>query len=392
MKATAAFWETDMLRPLLRWPYHQLLAHPTWIRRWLDVRLLSEVLDRYPHWPYGGEEVIHLDGRGVDPQIPALLPGVLGAHRLGQPFVASLSQVELVGPYAVVRQAGGYIVPELNPLVLDRVVKAHVAVRPRRGRTTSRYPLLASLVQPPWCGRRCGYFHWITDCLTRLEGVEQYQKITGEQPLILLPPSPAPWMQESLTYMGIGRDRQVAWSGDMGQVETLVFPSPRTLPVQRKKFNPYSVAGYWYVKERIQQAIAHLPSDFTPAPRIYISRGDAQVRRVLNEDVLLRRLEAFHVVPYQLSRLSFADQVRLFAQAELVIAPHGAGLVNMIFGQRPAILEIYTSTFVPGYFIIAQSLGFPYAGVRGEDCGGHLVVDPEAVARRVEGLLSIRKP
>ncbi len=387
-----------MLRQVLRWPYHRFLENPDWVRRWLDVRPLLEVLEGYSHWTYGSDEIICVDSRRVDPEILALLPGVVGEHRLGQPFVVSLPQVELVGPYAVVRQAGGgYIVPELNSLVLDRVVKAHVGGHPlvaaatRRGRPAgpaARYSLLAPLVQPPWCGRRCGYFHWITDCLTRLEGVEQYQQMTGAQPLILLPPSPAPWMQESLAYMGIGRDRQVAWSGDMGQVETLVLPSPRTLPVQRKKFNPYSVAGYQYVKERIQQAIDHLPSDFAPTPRIYISRGDAQARRVLNEEALLRRLEAFHVVPYQLSRLSFADQVRLFAQAELVIAPHGAGLVNMIFGQRPAIVEIYTPAFVPGYFIIAQSLGFPYAGVRGQDCDGHLVVDPEAVIQRVEELLT----
>jgi capsular polysaccharide biosynthesis protein len=44
----------------------------------------------------------------------------------------------------------------------------------------------------------------------------------------------------------------------------------------------------------------------------------------------------------QLSKLNFIDQVRLFYNCKQIIAPHGAGLTNLIFCKKNTrVLEIF---------------------------------------------------
>lgn len=62
--------------------------------------------------------------------------------------------------------------------------------------------------------------------------------------------------------------------------------------------------------------------------RIYISRNDAQLRRVKNEESILPLLKARGFERVTLKGLPMAKQVQYFRQAEAVIGPHGAGLAH----------------------------------------------------------------
>lgn len=58
--------------------------------------------------------------------------------------------------------------------------------------------------------------------------------------------------------------------------------------------------------------------------RIYVSRNDARLRRVLNEDAILPELEARGFKRVTLAGMPIARQVALFLNAEAVVGPHGA--------------------------------------------------------------------
>jgi len=62
--------------------------------------------------------------------------------------------------------------------------------------------------------------------------------------------------------------------------------------------------------------------------RIYISRNDARLRRVQNEERILPILEERGFQRVTLKGLPMARQVQFFRQAEAVIGPHGAGLAH----------------------------------------------------------------
>lgn len=65
-------------------------------------------------------------------------------------------------------------------------------------------------------------------------------------------------------------------------------------------------------------------------------------------------------VPYVLEDLDFADQVRLFAQAEFIIAPHGGGVTNIIFSKNLSLIELFGQKISHFYYTVAQGLGFDY--------------------------------
>ena len=106
--------------------------------------------------------------------------------------------------------------------------------------------------------------------------------------------------------------------------------------------------------------------------RIYISRGDATYRRVLNEsqviDVLLRC--GFEVV--QLADFSFTEQVALMNSAEAVVAPHGSGLTNLIFcAPGTKVVEIFSPEMVALYFWkLADLCDVNYFYTVGDRCRG----------------------
>ncbi len=62
--------------------------------------------------------------------------------------------------------------------------------------------------------------------------------------------------------------------------------------------------------------------------RIYISRNDARLRRVRNEDRLMSILGSLGFERVTLKGMPMAAQVQVFRQAEAIVAAHGAGLAH----------------------------------------------------------------
>jgi capsular polysaccharide biosynthesis protein len=68
--------------------------------------------------------------------------------------------------------------------------------------------------------------------------------------------------------------------------------------------------------------------------RIYLSRANARYRKVVNDLEFISFLEKYGFSCCSNRNLSFVDQVELFRNVEVVIAPHGAGLSNLVFCPR----------------------------------------------------------
>jgi capsular polysaccharide biosynthesis protein len=64
--------------------------------------------------------------------------------------------------------------------------------------------------------------------------------------------------------------------------------------------------------------------------RLYLTRS-SNVRKLLNEKLLIKYLSEKGFVPVNLSDLSFVQQLILFKNAEYIISPTGAGLANCIY-------------------------------------------------------------
>ncbi len=72
-------------------------------------------------------------------------------------------------------------------------------------------------------------------------------------------------------------------------------------------------------------------TDSGPRTRIFVSRRAAAHRRMVNENEILALLEPLGFKAVMPEQMALAEQARVFAGAEVVIAPHGSGLANYVY-------------------------------------------------------------
>lgn len=83
-------------------------------------------------------------------------------------------------------------------------------------------------------------------------------------------------------------------------------------------------------------------SSFNFSRRVYVSRGKDSGRHVINEKELVQVLSKYGFVAYQLEHMPLDDQIHLFRDCEFVVAPHGAGLTNLLYSHQPSVLELFS--------------------------------------------------
>jgi len=111
-------------------------------------------------------------------------------------------------------------------------------------------------------------------------------------------------------------------------------------------------------------------SDPSSTGLVYVSRNEAKMRRILNEEALLPALRDLGFEIIRPGEMPLAMQIEKFRRARVVLAPHGAGLTNILF-CRPhvTLIEIFPRGGVHGSMFarIASQRGFTYYFVVGEN-------------------------
>ena len=231
-----------------------------------------------------------------------------------------------------------------------------------------------------------GYFHWLTDALTRLLVVRDRL----DQLTLLLPWEfeTQDFVQSSLKVFGV-QNVEFIKRDEVVECRSLLMPT-HTAP-----------SGH-FRDEVIQDVRRTLLSAFGDSSskdqRIYISRRLAGRRRIVNEDALIQILKKFDFQLIRAEELTFQDQVRLTSRARYLVSNHGAGLTNMLFMREGGkVLELrHESDYVNNcYFILASALGleYYYQLCKGEKdlADPHtadLVVDPQKLQQNLELLLT----
>ncbi len=214
------------------------------------------------------------------------------------------------------------------------------------------------------------YWHWLLDVIPRLIMLEEM----GKKPQSLYIQTKFPFQHEMLGYMGLPSNLKFidCEKYPMIAASTLLVPCHQIMEGRefpewvykglRKKFLPFSKSGQG-----------------SSSGRVYISRAGASQRRISNEEKLLPILRdyGFHVV--RLEELTFGEQVGLFSNLEVVVAPNGSGLANLvfcskgtivieIFPQVPQALNSMDLTFNFDYnYRLSRSLDLNYYCVSGGD-------------------------
>lgn len=200
------------------------------------------------------------------------------------------------------------------------------------------------------------YYHWISEIMPRLGMLRE----AGIEPDYYLAPTRHPFHRATLTAAGIDRHRIVAVNKYSHYQADMLY----AMPYVHAEMEPRN--SDWLYRQ-----MATRPWSATkcqPRRNIYIARRPHDPRYIVNETEILAALQPWKFEKYYLEDLPAREQIKLFQQAEFVIGPHGAGLVNLVFcnaGTR--VIEIGSPARPSAlFYYIAHNRGLRYCNFYGE--------------------------
>ena len=202
-------------------------------------------------------------------------------------------------------------------------------------------------------------YHWLFNpTLQLLRQMEAHGIDRSHATALYLGPAwPDPWptyVEQTLNHLGIAalpRLRCAVWPEHLLMsvfASTTVCPSPAQFQWLRQQLAPAQAGG---------------------GLRVYLGRAHASRRRLLNERALMAALDAagFTCVPDP-ACLDFDQQCKALAEADVVVAPHGAAL-SLLWCCAPGtkVLEIHAPGYAsPLYARMANYGRLVYAALLGQ--------------------------
>jgi hypothetical protein len=363
-------------------------------RRIIDSGRLSEISENRGYWYERlnavSEEVICRGPKHLSASdIPEKIQDINRPFKFSPAFVCQLPHVKLMGPPALAFLGAAPILESAVArqdcmdrsidLTIDHQGRMWEVLLPSHVRPQARVEILCSLVNV-WSK---AYFHWLLECLTRLEGLDHYIKMTGNRPKLLIDRNPPNWMIESLHLLGYTQGDLLYWDSEVLHAERFVLPS------YRRQAGRTSIKACRWLKAQLFSSLGiEIPVGNDPL-RVFVSRRKAGARRIVNEEQVMDCLAIHGFRTYVLEEMSFSDQVRLFSQADTIVAPHGAGLANMIFalpGTR--VFEVFGRDYInPCFYNLAHGLNFDYTSFVFSQQGQDIVVDCNDFTRHLNRCL-----
>lgn len=151
------------------------------------------------------------------------------------------------------------------------------------------------------------------------------------------------------------------------------------------------------VPEALDFARRHLlaalrPPEAARPKRIFLRRGPTRTRQIEGEDALAQGLAELGFVSFVGRWSNLAEQIALFAEAEVVVALHGAGMSNILFARPDALLVEIMAADARKTIALhwAASAGCGYAPVLGSPEGRRqcFTVDPQACIAQVQAAIA----
>jgi capsular polysaccharide biosynthesis protein len=196
------------------------------------------------------------------------------------------------------------------------------------------------------------YFHWMFDVLPRLHLLKQSDR-AFDIDYFLINEIFHPFQKETLLTVDVPAEKIVFTHRDLHfTCDLLIVPS---LPGITGSLTAWQC-------DFLRKLFLAERNNHVPRKRIYISRKDATSRRILNEESLTEILNELDFQIVSMSGLSVHEQANLFYEAEIIVAPHGAAMTNLVFCDiKCKVLEIFAPGYLnPCYRGLSNLIGIDY--------------------------------
>lgn len=203
------------------------------------------------------------------------------------------------------------------------------------------------------------YYHWMTEVLPKLAMLTE-KNIAYDW---LYVTAHTPVMRQTLEFLGVDLAKVLPIEENTYiEADELLVPSPPSYSC----YTPEWVINY--LNAHFLPHIKENPLKNNFNKKIFISRKHASFRRIINEDEVFALFEKIGFERYNLEDLSLIEQIVLLHHAEIIIAPHGAGLVNLLFAQpHTKVIELFQQHEDDTYWYLSQVMGLHHTCIKTTD-------------------------
>jgi capsular polysaccharide biosynthesis protein len=288
----------------------------------------------------------------IDGQVPWQFDAYYGGRTGHDPpgWVLLLAQGRVAGNGAVITPDDRLLADVSREAIVGNDQSKHSILRRVRLGRPERLPGTVAVLSVS----STNYWHWFFDLLPRVLLLEAMPGGLDAVDWFVVNELRADFQAETLELLGVP-------AGKLLESHQRFHIKADTLLVPSVFLEVPSARACRILRQRFSGALSSTATALARRP-VYISRADAKKRRVMEEEVLLERLAEFGFVEYTLQGKSILEQYEIFSSAEIVLAPHGAGLTNLLFCREGTpVVELFPPTYVnPCYWVLAANLGLPY--------------------------------
>ena len=312
--------------------------------------------ERYKIWEIAGEEYFPgkpsaLLGQDLDQTFCDYLPSFRSRHS----FILKIPQGLFHGHDHAVLDRNYNLIDWEPPYWATNCTLPGVMFRGRL-QTPQKIAGRALVLSAP--GATNNIWHLLFDSLPKLYLLELAGINPDDFDFILVNSRQANFEKDAFEILGLGNNKIIEtdeWK--LIQADELFFvslgclipPDPWVLSWLRSKFITSS-------------------NSVVPHKRIFLSRSDASRRRLQNEQILWEHLSKDGFMRIEFSSMSLLEQITCMNECSAIVAPHGAGLTNLVWAKTGTrVVELFSCEYITAcYWLIAEMLQLDYAFAIGE--------------------------
>lgn len=186
-------------------------------------------------------------------------------------------------------------------------------------------------------GSDSNHYHWLLNFLPRLLFTDRFDYLLSSKKIMLVVANSLTKNQlEILKIFGFDRDR-------------LFFTSSDKVYNFEKLWVPSFFHGRYFSETVFQWYQSKICVELPRSSRYILSRssglGNSPRRRIVNHDEVVSALEPLGFVCVDLAECTMLEQMEIFAKAQFVVGPHGAGFANIVFAREKLKAIIFENSW-----------------------------------------------
>ena len=210
------------------------------------------------------------------------------------------------------------------------------------------------------------YSHWLLDLLPKIKMVaDAGYDINRDFDRIIVNFYGSGFKKESFQLFGIESNK--VWDYKTHPKFFFADDLVTVTAPRASLFTPNWVIGF-INKLFSREVTVNMPS------KVYISRSKGNSRRIINEATFVEKISSLGYKTYYCEDHSVATTAAVIRNATHIIAPHGAGLANIVFAKpNTKVFELFCAHLSPEFYKISLAKNLDYHAIQVPGVHGEMI-------------------